>query len=163
MTKFEIIRDLVLLSLGVVGTGLSLYNLFELRGRGMRRVRVFSETAMHTFDNGEIGPPFLKVIAANSGHRDVTVSNLGLEIPGKRVIATLQPDAFWGDPDTKTPVKLADGDLAHRYYAYSGISAACRNAGLNGKVKIKPFVVDTAGKRHYGKVMKWDANATWAD
>ncbi|MGI3167556.1 hypothetical protein ACRARG_00280 [Pseudooceanicola sp. C21-150M6] len=162
MTGFEIGRDLVLLALGVIGTGLSIYNLLESRGRGIRRVRVFAETAMHTYDNGEIGPPFLKVVAANSGHRDVTISNIGLEIPGKRVIATLNPDAFSGVPDTRTPTKLADGDLAHRFYEYTAISQACRDAGLQGKVSIHPFVVDTAGMRHYGKKLKWDASANWA-
>ena len=150
MMSFEISRDLLLLTLGVIGTSLSIYNLLESRGRGLRCVRVFIETAMHTYDNGEIGPPFLKVVATNSGHRDVTISNLGLEVPGKRVLATLNRDAFIGVPDTRTPTKLADGDLAHRFYEYAAISRACRDDGLSGKVKIRPFVVDTAGKRHYG-------------
>lgn len=163
MTNFEIFRDLVLLFLGAFGAGLSIYNLAELRGRGVRRVRVFTETAMHTYHNGDIGPAFLKVTASNAGHRDVTLSNLGLEIPGKKTIALLESNTFLGDPDTRMPAKLSDGDLAYRYYSYSGISHALRTAGLKGRVSIRPFVVDTAGERHYGKKFNWNADTTWDD
>lgn len=156
MTAFEIYRDLILLTLGLIGTGLSVYNLIEARGRGLRRVRVYTETAMHTFTNGEIGDPFLKVVASNLGHRDVTISNLGIEITGGQTLALLDQDTFYGDRDTPIPTRLSDGEMAHRYYPYSWISSALWNGGIKKRTKIKPFVVDTAGQRHYGKAMSWD-------
>lgn len=115
-----------------------------------------AQTAMHTFTNGEIGDPFLKVIASNLGHRDVTISNLGIEIGGGQTLALLDQDTFYGDKDTPIPTRLSDGEMAHRYYPYSWISSALWNGGVKRRTKIKPFVVDTAGQRHYGKAMTWD-------
>lgn len=155
MTGFEITRDIVLLTLGAVGTILSLYNFWELRGRGLRHVRVTFGTAIPTYDNGQLGESFVSITAANTGHRDVTITNLGIELPKKKTLALLSSDNFPGIADTPVPIKLSDGEIACRYYPYESVNYAFNDYGIFSRKWIKPFAVDSSGRRHYGTKICW--------
>lgn len=156
MTNFEIARDLVLLGLGITGTLLSIYNFVDARRRSSRRLQLSIKTVMPAYHNGKVGDPLFQVTVTNTGHRNVTVTNLGIELPGKRTLAKLQQ--YPGFVDTATPSTLSDGEIATRHFGYRDLGEAIRTSNLTHKLKIKPFAVDSAGARHYGDDLDFDAN-----
>lgn len=155
MTTFEIVRDLVLLVLGGTGAALSIYNFVDIRRRSSRRLKVSFMTNM-PFYEGKVGDPILKVTVTNLGQRNVTVTNLGIELPEKRTLATLHSGCP-GFADSPMPATLADGEIAYRYFAYADLSKTIRNSDLPSKVDLKSFAVDSAGDRHYGEKISFDA------
>lgn len=151
MELFEPVRDLILLGVGMIGAVLGIINYLELRGRTRRRIKVRIEYAVPFYLEGKLGNQYLKVIATNIGHRDVTITNLGLELPKKRTLAYLQGDAFPTDPDTRMPVTLGDGEIAFKYYPSTEFSRGLVTKSLHLNSKVFPYADDSSGRRHYGK------------
>jgi hypothetical protein len=157
LSTFQLVRDLVLLFLGLLGAGLSLYNFFDIRRRSARILKLSLMTCMPTYKEGQLGNPLMEVIATNIGQRSVTVTNLGLELPEGRTLALLH-QGYPGFEDTPTPATLQDGEIARRYFSYADIAGAVRQHQLPPKLAIKAFAVDSAGQRHYGKALSFDAD-----
>ncbi|WP_158964497.1 hypothetical protein [Chachezhania sediminis] len=155
MSYVEMVRNVLPLLLGTIGTVLSIYNFVDARRKTARNLQLSINTALPTYHDGHIGEPLFQVTATNTGHRNVTVTNLGLELPGNRVLALMQP--YPGFVDTATPTTLSDGEIATRHFGYRDLAKAIRTSDLPSKVKIKPFAVDSAGKRHYGDALEFDA------
>lgn len=156
MTTFQIVRDLVLLFLGGTGTVLSIYNFVDIRRRSSRKLQVSFNTVMLTYPGHGLGDPIFQVTATNLGQRNVTVTNLGIELPERRTLANLHA-GYPGLDDTPTPTTLADGEIAFRYFSYADIANAIRSNKLPSKIKLKAFAVDSAGSRHYGSKISFDA------
>jgi hypothetical protein len=156
LTDFEIARDVVLLALGATGTILSIYNFVESRRRNSRRLQLSIQTTIPTYHSGELGAPLFQVTVTNTGQRNVTVTNLGLELPNKTTLAITEP--YPGFEDTPTPRTLSDGEIATRYFGYHDLSQAIRSSRLDNKARIRPFAVDSAGTRHYGDSLDFDAD-----
>ena len=154
MGNFEIYRDIILLALGLIGACLSVYNLLDARARRLRKVKVSFKLVYPLFKDDSIDGPLLKVLACNLGYRDVTITDLGIELPKRKTLAFLG-ETFLSHTDTLFPARLSDGEMAERHYICSGLNEGLKAGGISSPVKIKPFAVDTTGKRHYGKRKKW--------
>lgn len=154
MNNFEIARDVILLALGLFGTGLSIFNYVDARAKNKRQIKVTLSTAMPAYGDGTVGLTYAKVEATNIGHRDVVITSLFLESSEGGRLTTFEIGVFPGIPDTRLPIVLTDGHTAHRFYAYRDIGEVLRNSRRNGKQKITPVCEDSSGGIHRGK--SWD-------
>jgi len=100
---------------------------------------------MLTFTNGRVGPPYFVISAVNEGSRDVTVTSLGLSLPGGATLARFETTPFL---DTALPARLADGGIAEVHFSYLGVGEALKSAGVT---QIMPFAMDSTGRRYNGK------------
>ncbi|WP_157617088.1 hypothetical protein [Thioclava pacifica] len=155
MSALEIARNVLPLLLGTIGTVLSIYNFLDARRKSARNLQLSINSAVPAYHDGHVGDPLFQVTATNTGHRNVTVTNLGLELPGNRTLALMR--SYPGFADTATPTTLSDGEIATRHFGYRDLAEAIRTTDLPAKVRIKPFAVDSAGKRHYGDPLEFDA------
>jgi len=128
---------------------LSIYNFFDIRKRSERRLQVSLQTVTLSSYEGILTEPVFRVAVTNLGQRNVTVTNLGLELPEGRTLATLH-NGYRGLDDTVTPKTLADGEIAYRHLSYEDVAGAIQTSDLPLTVKLKPFAVDSAENRHYG-------------
>ena len=67
---------------------------------------------MPTYGN-QLGAPYTKLEAVNTGHRVVTVKTLTFERPGGARLAPMLADRFPGMRDTRLPGSLLHGQSAH--------------------------------------------------
>lgn len=154
MTNFEVARDVILLALGLFGTGLSIFNFIDAKAKDKRQVRVTRSTAIPTYHDGSMGLTYAKLEATNIGLRDVTVTSLFIETSGGGRMTSFESGVFPGVQDTVLPVLLSDGNSAFRFYAYRDIGEALVRSGRTGKQKLTPVCEDSSGTQHRGQ--PWD-------
>lgn len=97
-----------------------------------------------------------KVEATNIGQRAVTITGIGIELPGGGTFARFQADAFPGVPDSSLPITLDDGQSGFVHYTYADLGAALIQSGRRGKVKLTSYAEDSAGNRHRGQ--QWETD-----
>ncbi|WP_322887000.1 hypothetical protein U8C36_12200 [Sinorhizobium medicae] len=156
MTTFEIVRDAVLLAISVFGAGLSVFNYWEAKQKDRRQIKVVMSTIAPVYGSS-IGPAHAKIEATNIGYRDVTVSSLYIELSNGTTLANLD-FGFPGLADTHLPMRLTDGETAHRSYSYAGIGEALLSSGRTSKQKIFPVCVDSSGGIYKGEAWDVDPN-----
>lgn len=157
MTTFEITRDLILLGLALFGAGLSVFNFFHARERERRKVRVCMNTVTPAYDDGTVGRPHARIEATNIGHRDVTVTNIYIELPNGGKMFAMTRDGLPGVRDTALPITLSDGDVAYFHAAYVDLAEALLSSGRDESLPLTPVAEDTSGGIHRGKPWKISA------
>lgn len=150
MTKFEIVRDVILLILALFGAGLSLFNYFDARKKERRVLTIKLGSALPVFGT-ELGATFVRLTATNTGSRPVTLVHLGLELDGGSRLGVLEANLMPGVEDTRLPVVLADGQQATIHVPYADIGQGLLSSGRTGKVRLTPVGEDSSGQRHVGK------------
>jgi hypothetical protein len=154
-TWFPVVRDVVLFVIAIYGAALSTFNWRQALKRDRREITVTASSAMPTYGD-QLGAPYAKLEAVNTGHRVVTVKTLTFETPSGARLAPMLTDRFPGMPDTRLPVSLSDGQSAHLLLPYSDIAEALMANGQTGKVKLTPVCVDSAENVYRGKA--WDVD-----
>ncbi|MEO5807883.1 hypothetical protein [Devosia sp.] len=157
MTAFEVIRDLVLLALGVFGAALSIFNYVQADRRERRTMRVAMNTVMPTYFDGTIGNPYVQIEATNTGHRPIAVTTMYILVPGGGKLVSMAGSTFPGVPDTGLPVTLTDGQSATKTYAYIDVARALSKSGRSTMVTLTPVAEDSSGGMHKGK--PWTTSA----
>jgi len=152
-TWFPVVRDVVLFMLAIYGAALSTFNWRQAAKKDRREITVSASTAMPTYGS-QLGAPYAKLEAVNTGHRVATVKTLTLETSSGARLAPMQVDRFPGMPDTRLPVSLSDGQSAHVLLPYSDIAEALMGNGQTGKIKLTPICVDSADNVYRGET--WD-------
>lgn len=143
--------SLVALIIAIIGAALGIINFLELKGRAKRRLKVKLEYAIPHYPNGQLGDQFIKIVVTNSGHRDVTVTNIGIELPEKRTLAWMQKDIFPIENDSTIPATISDGEAVFRYFPLIGVQLALKNAEVLESETVRVYADDSVGKRHYGQ------------
>ncbi|MFH1342868.1 MAG: hypothetical protein ABIL01_16955 [Pseudomonadota bacterium] len=150
-------KETVLFVLAIYGAGLSTWNLFTTRRKERRAVRVAMGTKMPMGTGSERdGRAFAHLEVTNSGHRPVTITRIGLQLPdGKWLHPGLsrRHDALG---DTEMPITLADGQTARLHYAYADIAEAIIRGFGGSQTRVVPFAEDSVGNTHRGK--SWDVD-----
>jgi hypothetical protein len=154
-TWFPIVRDVVLFVIAIYGAALSTFNWRQAAKKDRREITVSASTAMPTYGD-QLGAPYAKLEAVNTGHRVVTVKTLTFETPSGSRLAPTSLDRFPGMPDTRLPVSLSDGQIAHLLLPYSDIAEALIGNGQSGKIKLTPICVDSAENVYRGEA--WDVD-----
>ncbi len=154
-TWFPVVRDVVLFGIAIYGAVLSTFNWRQAAKKDRRQITVSVSTALPTYGD-QLGAPYAKLEAVNTGHRVVTVKTLTFETPSGARLAPMLTDRFPGMPDTRLPVSLSDGQSAHLLLPYSDIAEALIGNGQTGKVKLTPVCVDSADNVHRGE--PWDVD-----
>jgi hypothetical protein len=150
MTTFEVVRDVLLLGLGLFGAGLSIFNYLDAKSKDQRKIRVTLSTAIPTYQDGSLGLTYAKLEATNVGSRDVVVSSMFIEATPTGRLTAFDNGAFPGIADSTLPTALSDGRSAHRFYAYRDIGEALIKSGRTGKQIITPVCEDSSGAKHRG-------------
>jgi hypothetical protein len=78
--QWPVIKDVVLFFIAVYGAALSTFNWRQAVKRDQRQVSIAASTVMPAFGN-QLGNPYAKVEAINTGHRVVTIKTISLELP----------------------------------------------------------------------------------
>ncbi|RWX74437.1 hypothetical protein EPK99_24960 [Neorhizobium lilium] len=151
MTTFEVVRDVLLLGLGLFGTGLSIFNYIDAKSKDKRQIRVTLSSAIPTYHDGSLGLTYAKLEATNVGSRDVVVSSMFIEASRGGRLTSFEQGVFPGVADTILPTPLSDGHSAHRFYAYRDIGEALIGSGRTGKQTITPVCEDSSGAQHRGE------------
>jgi hypothetical protein len=120
-TSFPFVRDVLLFAIAIYGAALSTFNWRQSVRKDRRQITVSFSTAMPVWGN-QLGAPYLKLEAFNTGQRVVTVKTLTLETPSGDRIAPMVGDRLLGMPDTRLPVSLSDGQAAHLSLPYSDVA-----------------------------------------
>ncbi len=154
-TWFPVVRDVALFVIAIYGAALSTFNWRQAARKDRREITVSASTAIPTCGN-QLGAPYAKLEAVNTGHRVVTVKTLTFETPSGARLAPMQVDRFPGMPDTRLPVSLSDGQSAHMLLPYSDIAEALFGNGQSGKTKLTPVCVDSADNVYRGEA--WDVD-----
>jgi hypothetical protein len=154
-TWFPVVRDVVLFLIAIYGAALSTFNWRQAAKKDRREITVSASTAMQTYGD-QLGAPYAKLEAVNTGHRVVTVKTLTFETPTGARLAPMLADRFPGMPDTRLPASLSDGQSAHILLRYSDIAEALIGNGQAEKIKLTPVCVDSAGNVYRGKA--WDVD-----
>ena len=136
----------------MIGQVLSFLNAVRQLWRDRRVVRVTLSTTIPTFGR-ELGPSFMCVTVTNAGQRNVTVDQIGIQLPsGQHFPGGQQLGGPFGLQDTRLPVKLADGDSAKVYFPYLGVGEVLReHYPADTRVKLTPACTDSVGGEHSGK------------
>ena len=151
---FAITRDVVLFALALYAAVLSTFNWRQAVRRDRRSINVSMGTAIPTYPNGELGPPFAQIKVTNSGQRPVTVTTIALRLPdGKRMSPTSSYN-MPGMKDTTLPATLTDGQTATLYMSYFDIGSSLLDAGRRKSLKVVPYAEDTVGSEYPGEA--WD-------
>jgi hypothetical protein len=153
--QWPVIKDVVLFFTAVYGAALSTFNWRQAVKKDRREITVIASTAMPTYGN-QLGAPYAKLEAVNTGHRVVMVKTLTFETPSGARLAPMQVDRFPGMPDTRLPVSLSDGQSAHMLLPYSDIAEALMGNGQTGKIKLTPICVDSTDNVYRGEA--WDVD-----
>ncbi|HZP76416.1 MAG TPA: hypothetical protein VFB45_09770 [Pseudolabrys sp.] len=111
MSKWETVKDIVLFLVALYGAALSTFNWRQAVRKDRRQVKVQASTAMPTY-GASLGPPFAKIEAINAGQRVVNVEKITFELPNGTRLYPMSADQFPGQPDTRFPATLADGQNA---------------------------------------------------
>lgn len=157
MTTFEIVRDLVLLALGLFGAALSIFNYVQAERREKRSVRVVMKTIMPTYFDGSIGAPHIQIEATNVGHRPVAITGISIMTPNGGRLVSMDGSSFPGVPDSALPATLGDGQSAQKTYAYIDVAQALARSGQETKVTLTPVAEDSSGGIHTGT--PWEISA----
>lgn len=154
-TWFPVARDVVLFVIAIYGAVLSTFNWRQAVKKDRREITVSASTAMPTYGD-QLGPPYAKLEAVNTGHRVVTVKTLTFETASGARLAPMLTDRFPGMPDTKLPASLSDGQSAHLLLPYSDVAEALMGNGQTGKTKLTPVCVDSADNVYRGEPWEVD-------
>jgi hypothetical protein len=154
-TWFPVVRDVVLFVIAIYGAALSTFNWRQAAKKDRREITVSASTARPTYGD-QLGAPYAKLEAVNTGHRIVTVKTLTFETHSGGRLAPMSADRFPGMPDTRLPVSLSDGQSAHMLLPYSDIAEALIANGQSGKTKLTPVCVDSADNVYCGEA--WDVD-----
>lgn len=154
-TWFPVVRDVVLFAIAIYGAALSTFNWRQSVRKDRRQITVSLSTTMPVWGS-QLGAPYVKLEAVNTGQRVVTVKTLTLETPSGGRIAPMLADRFPGMPDTRLPVSLSDGQAAQLSLPYSDIAEALLANGQNRKIKLTPVCVDSADNVYRGE--PWDVD-----
>ena len=150
------IKDVVLGALAVYGAVLSTINWRQSSQREKRSIRVTMSTVMPAL-GGELGSPFARITATNSGHRSVTITTIALELPSGERIFAMNQFRTPGLDDTRLPVAIADGQSAQVHLSYSGIGGALIESGrASGRLLVTPVCEDSVGGVYKGEA--WDVD-----
>jgi len=153
--QLSVLKDAVLFFIAIYGAALSTFNWRQAVKRDRREITVSASTIMPTYGS-ELGPPFAKVEAINTGHRVVTVKTITFEIANGSRLAPMVADRFPGMPDTRLPATLTDGRTAYLMMPYSEIAQALLHNRQSGKIKLTPICVDTADNIYRGESWEID-------
>lgn len=150
------IKDIVLGALAIYGAVLSTINWRQAARREKRSIRVTLSSAMPAL-GGDLGSPFVRITATNSGHRSVTITTIALELPSGARMFAMSASRIPGLNDTQLPVAIADGQSAQVHLAYSDVGEALIRSGRgSGKVRLTPVCEDTVGGIYKGEA--WDVD-----
>jgi hypothetical protein len=154
--QWSFIKDAVLFCIAIYGAALSTFNWRQAVRKDRREITVQTSTAMPTYHNGGLGPPFAKIEAINTGHRLVTVKTITFELPTGGRMFPMTAGGFAGMPDTRLPATLTDGQSAFMMMSYADIGDALIGNGKTGKVKLTPVCIDSADTVYRGKPWEVD-------
>ncbi|MDA9529017.1 hypothetical protein ACM42_11415 [Bradyrhizobium sp. CCBAU 25338] len=149
------VRDVVLFAIAVYGAVLSTFNWRQAARKDRRQITISASTAMPTYGD-QLGAPYAKLEALNTGHRVVTVKTLTFETTSGARLAPMLTDRSPGMPDTRLTVTLSDGQSAHLLLPYSDIAEALMANRQAGVVKLTPICVDSADNVYRGE--PWDVD-----
>jgi hypothetical protein len=151
-----IIKDVVLFLVALYGAALSTFNWRQAVRKDRREITITATTAMPTYPNGELGSPFAKLEAINTGHRPVTVTTITFELPTGGRLFSMKTAGIPGLPNTPLPATLSDGQTAFLMIPYADIGAALLHNGKIGTIKLTPVCVDTANNVYRGEAWEVD-------
>lgn len=149
-------KDATLAALALYGAGLSTLNLLQLRAKEKRRVKVEAEWAF-PFVGANFMDDHVRVTVTNVGHRKVTITSLGLEAEGKRLVSLVGP-SFQGLQNTELPATLDDGQRAVTYYVKRDLGLRLSRTSA-GKHKLVPYCVDSTGAVHRGEAISVESES----
>jgi hypothetical protein len=155
---WSVAKDVLTAGAAIYGAALSSLNWWNARKKDRRAVLVTMDTAMPTYPDGSLGPPFARIQVVNTGHRVIRVESLSIEIPGsnRRIVPTAFNN-FVGMPDTPLPVSLEDGETAHLMMSYDDVANGLEHAGLDGEIGLVPLCRDSVGGSYRGEPWKVSA------
>lgn len=105
---------------------------------------------------GQVGAPFAKLEAVNTGQRAVTIKTISFQLPNRSRIFPMARDLFPLMSDTNLPATLADGQSAYLIMPYADIANALLHGGHTRRIRLTPVSVDTADNVYTGK--PWDVD-----
>jgi hypothetical protein len=150
---FPELKDVVLFALSLWGAVLSTITWRKNAGRDRRSVSVQALPAFaDDYPDGRTGPSFVLIQATNIGHRDVTITNMGFELPDKRWLLVMDMNNIPGHINTQLPATLKDGQIASVGYLFQDLGSDLRRGGSD-KTSLRPFCLDSIGAVHRGQSM----------
>lgn len=153
--KWTLIKDAVLFVIAVYGALLSTFNWRQALKRDSRQITVTASSAMPTYGR-DVGPPFAKLEAVNTGQRAVTIKTIAFQLSSGARINPMQRDSFPLMADTELPATLTDGQSAHFFISYAAIGDVLLHHGHRKVTKLIPVAIDSANNVYKGE--PWDVD-----
>lgn len=155
MQEWLTIKDIILFLVAIYGAALSTFNWRQNVRKEKRTVEVKMSTAMPAYES-RLGAPIAQIEVTNTGHRNVTITTIALQLPTKARIFATSPHRIPGMADTSLPVTLSDGQSARLHFPYEDIGAALINSGRTGKIKVTPVCENSTGDVYKGEPWEVD-------
>lgn len=149
-------KDVLLALVALYGAVLSTINWRQASRRERRVVKVEATWAM-PFVGTQFLADHIRVTATNVGHRKVTVTSIGLEVNGRRLV-TIPGRQIMDLGDTTLPATLDDGQRAMLHYVRKDVGLRLLRDG-SGEHRLIPYCEDSTGAIHRGHAFKIDAEA----
>jgi hypothetical protein len=150
LPQWATVKDGVLFVIAIYGAALSTFNWRQAVKKDQRQITISASTAMPTYGS-QLGSPYAKLEAINTGHRVVTVKTISFELPTGGRLFPMAPTSIPGMADTPLPASLSDGQTAFLMMSYEEIGNALIQSGRTGKTKLTPVCVDTADNVYRGE------------
>jgi hypothetical protein len=132
-------------AIALYGAGLSTYNAIIARKQSTRQIVVSISYGWLTF-GPVLGEDMIFVTAANTGHRPVTLSSMGLRMPDGRSLVNLEQQG-----SVQLPHHLNEGTSVTHWMPLQGVKESLRRSGAFGKVEIFAYYNDAVSTTHKSK------------
>jgi len=132
------------------GAGLSTYKAWADRTRDKRQIRVTISPGYLTHGPNLSGE-MLILSASNPGHRPVTLTSVGLQLPDKRTMIIPAQEGT-----AQLPHELNEGNSVTHWMPTREVAAELRRAGFSRKVRLTAFYLDATDDRHWSESLLFD-------
>jgi hypothetical protein len=139
-------KEIGLFLLAVYAATLSTVNYLRAQQKDKRSIKVTFNTVTPTY-GPNLGPPHAQLVATNSGHRTVVVTQLRFETKDGRGLVSFRPSLF---QDSGLPATLEEGQSAMKHYGYADVAQALMQDGPGRHARIIPVCEDSLGAKYRG-------------
>jgi hypothetical protein len=153
--NWTLLKDVVLFGIAIYGAVQSTFNWRQALRRDTRHVTMTASSLMPTY-GGQLGAPFAKLEAVNTGQRAVTIKTMAFQLPNRSRIFPMERNLFPMMADTDLPATLTDGQSYHLIIPYAEIANGLLHKGYTKKIKLTPVGVDSADNVYEGE--PWDVD-----
>lgn len=149
---FSLIKDVLLALIAVYGATLATFNWRQTLRKDQRLIKLYLAYP-HPSRVSQYTPRVVTIVAANAGHRSITVTAIDLEFEnGRQIHARIAPymrDSATSS-DTKLPITLSDGQTATRTIPFQQIQWAHIDERFADPIILTPICVDSMGVVYRG-------------